>query len=143
MNALVNSIAKKYISWDRNAEDVGFISLTKKAIKNIFGYLSDDEIKEVATSVGSTVPRDLLMLNFNTVTFDNIVLLLEIWNERFGKVRHTVSDSKHQFTIYHEINETFSKYIAFLHKAMAEDLMFNIKITNVTESAFSFLVEKK
>lgn len=143
LNSLVNSIAKKYISWERNAEDIGFIPLTKRAVKNIFAELDDDKIKTIGTNVGSIVPRDLLMLNFNKITFENILVLLEIWDERFGKVRHDVTDSKHYFTVYHEINENFSKYVASVHQAMADDLSFKLTISNVTFNAVSFVVEEK
>ena len=143
INSLVNNIAKKYISWERHADDIGFVPLTKRAVQKIFTELDDDKIKAIATDVGSTVPRDLLMLNFNKITFANILILLETWDERFGKVRHEVADSTHYFTVYHEINEKFSKYIACVHQAMADDLSFKIDITNVTFNAVSFSIREK
>jgi len=45
--------------------------------------------------------------------------------------------------VYHEINKNFSKYIACVHQAMADDLSFEIDITNVTFNAVSFSIREK
>jgi len=141
LNSLVNSITKKYASWEKNAEQVGFIPLSKKAIASIFDELDLVVLKKIANDVGSTIPRTLIMLNFNSLDFKNIITTIDIWAARFGSIRHDVRNTKHIITIYHNVNENFSRYIAEVHKAMASDLKFKINITSITQDAVAMEID--
>ena len=143
INSLVNQILKKYISWERNADDIGFVPLSKLAVQDIFTELDEKKIKDIATNVGSTIPRNLLRLNFNVLTFNNILLLLEIFGERFGNVRHNIKDSKHYFSIYHGVNENFSIYLKYWHQALADDLEIKITVIDMTHNMLTFVVEER
>jgi hypothetical protein len=130
LNSLVNSISKRYISWEKNAEKIGFIPLAKETVGHIFEKLDDKDIKEIAYDVGSTIPKEFIMLTYGHVSFPNILSMIEIGNSRFGHIKHDIDYNTHHITIFHGINEKFSLFLTYVHEAMAKDLSVHLKITS-------------
>lgn len=137
LNSLVNSISKRYISWEKNAEQIGFIPLSKETIKQIFEKLDDKTLKEIGYHVGTTIPREFILLTYGHITFPNILSMIDIGNSRFGHIKHEIDDHEHQITIFHGINEEFSSFLSYVHEAMAKDLSINLKITSLDCSMIS------
>lgn len=127
----MNSISKQYISWEKNAEHIGFIPLSRETVNQIFKKLDDKTIKEIAYDVGSTLPREFVMLTYGHISFPNILSMIEIGNSRFGHIKHDIEHKTHYITIFHGINEKFSLYLSSIHEAMAEDLSFDLKIIHL------------
>ncbi len=130
LNSLVNSISKRYISWEKNAEQIGFIPLAKETVGQIFKKLDDKSIKEIARGVGTTIPREFILLTYGHISFPNILSMMEIGNSRCGHIKHDIDNQTHHITIFHGINEQFSLFLSCVHEAMAEDLSFNLQITS-------------
>lgn len=134
LNSLMNSISKKYLSWDRNANEIGFVPLSKKTVKEIFDSLDVQTITRIAQSVGHTIPRELIFLNYGKITFENIIKVLENSGIPFGTVRHDIIGSKHNMSFHHNISKNFSIYLSELIKEMAIDLSFKVNIHNIDSS---------
>ncbi|MBL7015412.1 MAG: hypothetical protein ISR79_03495 [Nitrosopumilus sp.] len=134
MNSLVNNILGKYVSLDRHAQDIELISLTKRTVTNIFNGISDDKIKKIAAEVGGVVHRELVFLKFNEMTFDNLMYVLVINATRYGSVKHTIENSKHNICIHHGTCMEFSKFLAQVHENMAMHLSVKIDITNTDQN---------
>ena len=140
LNSLVNSISKSYVSWGKNAEYMGFIPLAKETVGQIFKKLGDKEIKEIGYNVGTTIPREFLMLTYGHINFPNILNMIEVGNSRFGHITHDIDYNTHQITIFHGINENFSSFLAYVHEAMAEDLSVHLKIISSDCSMISMQI---
>jgi len=134
INSLVNSILEKYVSLDRHANEIGLISLTKRAVKRIFDKMDDEDIKDIANDVGGIVHRELVFLKFDELTFDNLVHILIVNASRFGTVKHNAKNLTQKICIHHGINEKFSKFLAIVHEVMARDLSVKISITNIDQN---------
>lgn len=142
LNSLVNSISKRYISWGKNADQIGFIPLTKETVNQIFKKLDDKTIKEIAYDVGTTIPREFIMLTYGHISFPNILSMIEIANSRFGHIKHDIDHQIHQITIFHGINENFSSFLSYVHEAMAENLSFSLKITSLDCNMLSMEIKE-
>ena len=130
LNSLVNSIAKRHLTWERFSDDLGLIPVTKLTLKKIFRNLDDDTITKIANDVGGIVPRELLFLAYGKNDFDHLMKIIEVNGSRFGKVRHSSVDSVHHINIHHGICEEFSKFLAGTHQALADDLSVKLTIQN-------------
>jgi hypothetical protein len=141
LNSIVNSVVKKYLAWERFADKIGFVPLTKRAVKQLYENIDKDTIKRIANDVGSTVPREMMALTFTDHELYNIVQLIQIWSSRFGTVRADNDGSSINIIIHHGISKNFSEYMAELHKAMAESLSFKLAITKVDEMFIQMKVD--
>ena len=129
INSLINSIIKRHLLWDRFAEEMGLIPLTKRTLKKIFRIMDKEDIRKIAKEVGGTVPQELIYLSYDTFDFPNLMKMIEISDSRFGKIKAHVKDTKHYINILHGVCENFSMFLAETHQALADnlDLKFNIE----------------
>jgi hypothetical protein len=134
INSLVNNILGKYVSLDRHAQDIELISLTKRAVTNIFNGMDEDKIKKLSLEVGGVVHRELVFLKFNEMTFDNLMHVLMINATRYGSVKHNSKDSKHNICVHHGTCIEFSNFLFQTHEIMAEHLSIRMSSTNIDQN---------
>ena len=142
LNSLVNSIFKRYLAWEKTSDEIGFIPLSKRTITQIFDCLSEKEIKDIAKDIGKTIPRELTFLMFNKIDFISIMSMIEIYSSRFGVLKHEITGSRHDLTLYHGITKKFSQYLASVMESMAEDLSLNLKINSIDNGILSLMIEE-
>jgi hypothetical protein len=130
LNSLINSIAKRYISWERYATEVGFIPLAKETVRLLFDNLEEKKLQEIAEHLGRTIPKQLILLMFNKIDFDSILSFLEITTSRYGMVQHSNGMGSHDLILYHDVNEKFSKFLCDSLRAMSVDLSFKAEVLN-------------
>ena len=134
LNSLVNSMAKKFTSWEIYSSDIKLIPLSKEALEKIFNLLDDQAIQQVAKKIGGDVIREIVFLTFNEMNFDNLVKAILLNSTRFGTVKHDVIGSKHIINIHHGICLNFSKFLFNTHLALANDLSLKLHITNIDKN---------
>ena len=130
LNSLINSISKRYVSWERYAAEVGFIPLAKETVRLIFENLDEKKMHKIAEHLGMTIPKELILLMFKKVDFESIVSFIELTSSRYGMVQHTNSEDHHDMILYHDVNEQFSKFLSCVIKTMAEELAFKCEVLN-------------
>ena len=128
LNSLMNSIAKKYVSWEKYADGIGFIPLAKDTVRLLLENLEERKLLKIADHLGKTIPRELILLMFNRIDFNSIISFLEITSSRYGMVQHNINGDVHELLVYHGVNKQFSQFLAEGIKAMAEDLSFEVNI---------------
>lgn len=142
INSLINSIIKRHLLWDRFAEEMGLIPLTKRTLKKIFRTMDEETIKKIAKEVGGTVPQELIYLSYDKFDFTNLMKMIEISDSRFGKVNYHVNDPIHNINIMHGVCENFSKFLAETHQALAENLSLKFKIEHCDNNMICMEFEK-
>lgn len=142
INSLVNNILGKYASLDRHADDLGLISLTKRAVTSIFHGMDDQEIKRIATEVGGVVHKELVFLKFNELTFENLIQVLVINATRYGSVKYNFEKSKHSICIHHGVCEEFSRFLTLIHEMMASYLSVKVSIKNSDQNTLCMEIEE-
>ena len=142
INSLINSIIKRHLLWDRFAEEMGLVPLTKRTLKKIFKTMDEETIKRIAQEVGGTVPQELIYLSYDKFDFDNLMRMIEISGTRFGKVRYNINNSIHSINILHGVSENFSKFLAETHQALADSLSLRFNIEHIDNNMICIEFEK-
>lgn len=142
LNSLFNSIMRRYISWEKYANVVGFVPLATDTVRLIFDDMSEKTMRKIAKQVGRTIPRQLILLMFNKIDFNSVLSFLEITFSRYGMVQHTIRGSAHDFILYHNVNKRFSQFLAEVGKIMAEDLSIKLDVTSVDSRILSIRIEE-
>jgi len=142
LNSLINSIAKRYISWEKYAAEIGYIPLARETVRLLFDNLEDRRIQMIANRVGRTIPRDMTLLMFNKIDFNSIISFLEITSSRYGMVQHNINGDTHELVVHHGVSKKFSQFLADVGKVMADDLSFKFEVTNADSKIFSARIEE-
>ena len=142
INSLINSIIKRHLLWDRFAEEIGLIPLTKRTLKKIFRTMDDKDIKKIAKDVGGTVPQELIYLSYNKFDFPNLMKMIEISDSRFGKVKAHVNNNMHSINILHGVCKNFSMFLAETHQTLADNLDLKLNIEHLDNNMVCMEFEK-
>lgn len=142
LNSLVNSIAKKYISWEKYAAEIGYIPLARETIRLIFENLDEKTIQTIAGRVGRTVPREMTLLMFKRVDFNSIVSFMTITSSRYGMVEHTIKGDTHELIVHHRVSKKFSNFLAEVGRVMADDLSFKFEILSADSKVLAIRIEE-
>jgi hypothetical protein len=142
LNSLINSVLKKYISWEKYADEIGYIPLARETVRLVFDNLDEKAIEAVAARVGKTIPREMTLLMFNKIDFDTIISFLEITSSRYGMVQHNIIGDTHELIVHHGVSKKFSTFLAEVGKVMAEDLSFRFKVLHADSKILSAKIEQ-
>jgi hypothetical protein len=142
INSLINSIIKRHLLWDRFAEEMGLVPLTKRTLKKIFKTMDEEKIKKIAREVGGTVPQELIYLSYDKFDFSNLMRMIEISDSRFGKVKYNINNSIHSINILHGVSENFSKFLAETHQALADNLSIRYSVEHIDNNMICMEFEK-
>ncbi len=142
INSLINSVIKRHLLWDRHAEDMGLVPLTKRTLKKIFKTMDDETIKKIAHDVGGTVPQELIYLSYDKFDFVNLMKMIELSDSRFGKTKHNTNDQIHSINILHGVCENFSKFLAETHQVMADNLSLRFSVEHLDNNMLCMEFEK-
>ena len=142
LNSLISSILKRHLLWDRFAEEMGLVPLTKRTLKKLFKPMDDEKIKKIAQDVGGTVPQELIYLSYDRFDFHNLMKVIEISDSRFGKVRYNVNNSTHSINILHGVCQNFSKFLAETHQALADNLSIRFSVEHIDNNMICMEFEK-
>ncbi len=142
VNSLINSIIKRHLVWDRYAEEMGLIPLTKRTLKKIFRTMDENAIKTIAREVGGTVPQELIYLSYDKFDFTNLMKMIEISDARFGKVKYNINNTIHSINILHGVSKNFSKFLAETHQALADNLSLRFSVEHIDNNMICMEFEK-
>lgn len=142
LNSLVNSIAKRYISWEKYAAEIGYIPLARETVRLLFDNLDDKTMQMIANRIGRTIPREMTLLMFNKIDFNSIVAFLVITSSRYGMVQHNVDGDIHNLIVHHGVSKKFSKFLAEVGKVMADDLSFKFQVISADSKVLSVRIEE-
>ncbi len=142
INSLINSIIKRHLLWDRFAEEMGLVPLTKRTLKKIFRTLDDANIKKIAKEVGGTVPQELIYLSYDKFDFPNLMRTIEISDSRFGRVKYNINNNTHSINILHGVSENFSKFLAETHQTLADNLSLRFSVEHIDNNMICMEFEK-
>ena len=142
LNSLINSIMKRYVSWEKYAVEIGFIPLARDTVRLIFDSLDERKITDIAKHVGRTIPRELILLMFNKIDFNSIMSFMEITLSRYGMLQHNISGTTHDLMLHHNVNKKFSYFLGEGGKAMADDLDFKFSVTNADSRILSVRIDE-
>jgi len=119
LNTLVNQILDSYAEWERFEERVGMISLAKPVVVKLFCNMSEEEVMDLATSVGKDAIKDIALFMGNEIDFKLFLHWLEIRMKKSSAgITHTANGNLHTYVIKHDLGRNWSLY----HKLMLESI---------------------
>lgn len=142
LNSVVNSIIKRYLAWEKNTNEIGFIPLSRRTVARIFENLDDKTIEKIAKEIGQTIPKELTLLMFNNLDLHSVISMMEVMSARFGTLRHDIAGTIHKMILFHGVNEKFSYYLAEVFRAMSQDLNIKLTVTQVEKNLVSIEISE-
>jgi hypothetical protein len=143
VNTLTSNILTKHVSWDRFAEDIGFVFLTKPFLRAILDEVDEKAIKLIATSICRSAIRDAVLFLKGDMSKDTIVEAFDLW---FGAshipFRHIIKDESDRYIVQHGLGKKWSIYIGAVVNILLNEVEYRVINLKSQEQSVSFDVVK-
>lgn len=115
VNALVSQILWKYIEWDRYADRLGFVTITRDGFRRTVESLDDSIMPGLAQETGGRNPREATMFWFKNANLDTLLEWISLLCKygKIGQFELQRDGRQYTITILHFMGEKISLYQKF------------------------------
>jgi hypothetical protein len=143
LNTLVGQIITKHTSWDRFAEDIGFVFVTKPFLRAILSHVPEKEMTNIAVTVCRGAMKDATIYMYGEMTVDTFIKSLDAWLAASHiPFRHIKNNDEDKYVIQHELGNVFSRYLVTVINAILNEFTFCIAKQDLTDQSISFVIDK-
>ena len=143
LNTLIGQIITKHTSWDRFAEDIGFVFLTKPFLRAILSHVPEKEMTTIAVTVCRGAMKDATIYMYGELTVDTFIKSLDSWLAASHiPFRHIKDDDTDKYVIQHELGNVFSNYLVTVINAILNEFKFRIHKQELTDQSVTFEIDK-
>lgn len=125
LSSLTKQILTNYAKWDKFASKAGMIPVAKGVISEAFDRLSDEEVVQLATSVGKNALSDIILFMKGKIDLDSLFSWLELWLKRNSTAgfSYVVKNGIHTCIMKHNLGSKWSLYHKTVLQLMLEEII--------------------
>jgi hypothetical protein len=143
LNTLIGQILTKHTSWDRFAEDIGFVFLTKPFLRAILSHVPEKEMTNIAVTVCRGAMKDATIYMHGEMTIDTFVKTLDSWLAASHiPFRHIKDDNTDKYVVQHELGNVFSQYLVTVINSILNEFKYRASKQELTDQSISFEIDK-
>jgi len=125
LSSLTKQILTNYAKWDKLASKAGMIPVAKGVISEAFDRLSEEEVVQLATSVGKNALTDIILFMKGKIDLDSLFSWLELWLKRNSTAgfSYVVKNGIHTCIMKHNLGSKWSLYHKTVLQLMLEEII--------------------
>jgi len=125
LSSLTKQILTNYAKWDKFASKAGMIPVAKAVISEAFDRLSEEEVVQLATSVGKNALGDIILFMKGKIDLDSLFSWLELWLKRNSTAgfSYVVKNGIHTCIMKHNLGSKWSLYHKTVLQLMLEEII--------------------
>ena len=143
VNTLTSNILTKHVSWDRFAEDIGFVFLTRPFLRAILDEVDEKTIKLIAVSTCRGAIRDAVLFLKGEMNKDSIVEAFDLW---FGAshipFRHIKKEKVDRYIVQHGLGKKWSIYTGAVVNVLLNEIGYKVINQKSEEQSINFEIVK-
>jgi hypothetical protein len=138
-NSLVNLILKKFIEWDRFAERLGMVSITRDGFQIIHESIKDELFNKIAEDMGSRNPKDMTRFWFKEFNLNNFLNFLSLYCKygRLAECEIKKEENEYYLTFQHAYGEKYSKFLSIWLKSAFKNALNIVPKIEVSKNSVS------
>ena len=137
-SALLNQIVEKYVIFERFIESIEGVTIEASTLSEILESLSDSEIEEIGSNVGTKSVRNGLFVRGLKQDFESVKFLIEFVYDKYGGwFGSNFYSNKNEDIIFlrYRLGEKWGQFLkSFFSKVFSETLGINVEITLFDDS---------
>ena len=143
INSLTSSILAKHVSWDRFAEDIGFVFLAKPFLRAILDEVDEKTMKLIAVSTCRGAIRDAVLFLKGDMNIDSMLNAFDLWFQASHiPFRHIKSDKTDRYVVQHGLGKKWSIYITAVVNSLLNEIDYKVINQKSHEQSVSFDIVK-
>ena len=142
LNLLINQILTKNVQWDEHITNMGWLQFNPSTVKEIFNYLDEDEIANLAKATKTDVINGIKFI-YGDTNLQHSIEFIDSWLRATNiPFRHTEDTKSHKFIIRHNIGKNWSSFAIKITEEFMEEIGHNVKDLYADVDSYSFAIVK-
>lgn len=139
-NQLLNNIVRKHIKWDRFADEIGLVFLSKSVFRNLLSHIDEKELKIIASTICRGTMKDATMFQKGHIDFQSLLETVDMWleNSHIPFRRFSNTDKNEKYVIQHDLGKKYSYYLYTAVSTLFSDIGCVTKKESLTEQTLDF-----
>lgn len=142
LNTLTSKVLTKHVEWDRFAEDIGFVFLTKPFLRSLLERIDEETIKRIAVSTCKSAIRDAIIFIKGEINMGSFLSAIDLW---FGAshmpFRHIVKQDSDRYIVQHDLGKKWSIYIVTVINAVLSEMGYKTTDQKIDDQSVSFEIQ--
>lgn len=128
LNTMINQILQDFTAWYMFEPKIGMVSLFKPVVAELFKKLTEQQLIEVAATVGKEATTDATLFMKRKVDLDSFLSWLEVRMRTSSiEISHNSKESNHTYVFKHDLGKNFSLFQKIMLELIFEEV-FGIRI---------------
>ena len=143
LNTLIGQILTKHVEWDRFAEDIGIVVLTRPFFRAILEEVDDKTLTIIAVSTCRSAIRDAMLFITGKADLQSFLKVLDLWLAASNiSFRHITEDHQDKYIVQHELGHKWTIYFTSVTNTLLSELGHRMDNQNLTEQTITFEIVK-
>lgn len=143
LNTLITQVLTKHVEWDRFAEDVGFVFITRQFLRALMDHIDDKTMSTIAVSTCRGAMRDAIIFIKGQINIDTFIQTLDQWlGASHIPFRHITNNGMDRYVVQHDLGTKWSTYFATVVNALLNEIGHRTANQVTNEQSVSFEVAK-
>jgi len=143
LNHILNKTIEKHVKWDRFAEEIGLIFVSKSIFRNILSKMDEKDIKLLATTICRGTLKDATIYMKGTLNYQNFLEMLDAWiSNSHIPFRHLNENGIDKYIIQHELGIKYSIYLSTAVNTLLSEIEYVLKNIDLADQTLNFEVIK-
>jgi hypothetical protein len=139
INSLTSTILTKHVSWDRFAEDIGFVFLAKPFLRAILDEVDEKTMKLIAVSTCRGAIRDAVLFLKGDMNIQSMLEAFDLWFEASHiPFRHIKNHKTDRYVVQHGLGKKWSIYITAVVNALLNEIDYKVVNQTSHDQSVSF-----
>jgi hypothetical protein len=144
LNTLVNRILDSYLEWEFIAPKVGFAPMQKSVLKDLFDYVPEERLKEIAIKAADSFEDELLIM-CGKVDLDAVLSITKNRVKRSGFVLREFSKNTDnggiKLILQHDVGQHWGTFSKTYIERLINNVGYPVKIES-TDNSLSIEIGK-
>jgi hypothetical protein len=143
LNTLISQILYKHVRWDRFAEDMGFVFLTKAFLRSLLEHIDETTITRIAVTTCRGAIKDAVLYMAGELTIGSFLEALDTWLEASHiPFRHIENNGIDKYVIQHDLGKKWSIYLGAVISSILNELESATRNLKSNDQSLTFEIEK-
>jgi hypothetical protein len=143
VNQALNNMVENHLKWEKFAEELGLIFLTKAIFREILAKMSDRELKILATTICRSAFRTATIYMKGEFNYENLIEIIDMWLAHSHVSFRRISTNSHEkYILQHDLGEKYSLYLYTAVTTLLSELDYLTQNSHLEDQTLSFEITK-
>ena len=143
LNTMIGQILTKHVEWDRFAEDIGVVVITRPFFRAVIEEVDDKTLTTIAVTTCRSAIRDAMLFITGKSDLPSFLKVLDLWLGASNiPFRHIVENHQDKYIVQHDLGNKWTIYFTSVTGTLLNELGYRMDKQVTTEQTITFEIVK-